>query len=1061
MKRNKLICSASIILAMLIVMMPVSFAQMSELTLTRYSGSQTNKNGYYRPDEGMALEALASSSIDPNGIQADQLRLYIDGTRNLPFQTCELQSGIQYKCSLSASTTPAAGTHQLQVRMYQDADKFAEGAVPIITRTAQFTADSLGGQATDILVVPGETKDGRMQIRWTAIDRALPYTPQGVCAGIDKVELLLDDINAAPFSTTQGDGTCRMQGVQAQTFSGLSNGVHTIIVKVTDKFGQVGPLAPTAFLMDNTVPGVQPGTATVTDSDTGATINFVRSSVVTFADVQIKLTKANMTVANVRADFRSMTTIGGYEDRAADLAQDYTYTWRRVPLLGMTSCNILMKATDSLGNTASSTAPCSVLNDDIGPAVAAIETGVKDTNNTYYIGKNGTLFITFTDSGIGLNATTAFAGLGEVIGRSPAPATACDANGNTYRCRWDMTPTRPDGIKTLTAHRSTTDLLGNPLQAEASLKVTLDTVNPIITSVTQRLVEGPSGGMFVPVRGSNIEFTLNGTGFDPGRVTVNLTGLGGDAAAQMACSGNSCTAVTGISVSGPLDARVTFIASDSAGNAAKTQLVVPVAGILNATPAYWENNARCSPLIDRSTTTLIQQKLYCDSNLQTSNPWAKPIAINFPGINSCTGDISKLISNIDGINMGTSLHPTFGLTLYTAEYNYNQLSVTCPLEIMTMINQSGKIMVTPYPEIENVTMQVGFYNLPLSEMDKNIKQQVDDAIKDAKENLKWIGTLEKFFDLASKICNLKVVITNLIEGFNAIKNLFGAGALTSLPGTPTREVLKANYVKFCAAEQKASAKHENMLGFLDKLCDFVNCRSSQEDATGSGAGSYLAKLGGGAAHCKSVQATLGALGGANGLNIPDVQNKYTYLGGAGASIDIKNSLIMSSVCLCVPGIIHNVNKMREIKCQYALCMLREVKDGGLPPSYCKDLESYEYCNFLVGDAFSILPIFRLWDQTMNILKNVFANPFEAIPVLIGLKCKDMCDSPEKLAAHNSCMIPKTLAKIGDAIGSVRSIKNLKDYITPGAGGFCEQLDKLVPDTNSTSSSTSVFGGLIG
>ena len=1040
----------------LLLCLPIAFAQSAELTLTRVSGSQTAISGLYRADEGISVEALAG--IDPplelNGIQPDQLRLYIDGIRNLPFQSCEKTGTTQYKCGLTTSTSPIPGVHAYEVRLYSDGSKFIETALPVLTKSQLLTADTLGAQATEITINPAQTKDAKIQIKYTIIDRALTFTPITLCSGVGSIELYLDSADASPFETVQGDGTCLFQGVLTKTFPGLSNGLHTILIKSKDRFGQAGPPAPVTFTMDNQPPAPQTGQITVINSDTGNPITFVRSSEVTNADISITLNKANLTPGNVHGDFSRLSTAGGQSDRPADSIKDFIATWRRVPIIGMQSCTITVTATDSVGNRADAPVSCTVQNDDSAPLVQSMETDVKDSAGNFYIGKTGVLTISFTDQGSGVNASTAFANLAQLVGRSPVLANRCDSSGSTYRCIWNITPTFSDGKKTITAHRATTDLIGNPLQQERSLDVIQDTALPSISAITSRIVEGPQGGAGVPVQGSTIEFTLNGSGFDPSKVTANLSALLGPASTSMACADTSCTALGTVLVSGPLDAVISFAASDTAGNTARSTIKVSIAGFFNQTPNFWISRHACAPLIDRSTTVLIQQKVYCDANLFTTNVNAKPVSVSFAGPSSCTGDISKFISGIDAFNLrpgGT--HPTFGLTLFAADYKVNQLSVTCPLEIATVVNQSGKLFVTQTPEIENVTMTVQFFNLPLSEMDKNIQQQVDTAVQDAKENMQFIGTLNKFVDFATKVCNLKVVFTNLQQGFNALKNLFGGAALASVPGSPTRKALEEQYKKYCPAEQEAHKKHEDMFGFLDKLCLFVNCRSTVEDSSGGGSMGFLAKIGGGTKQCKSIQATLESIGGASGVNIPNVRDKYSFLGGAGQSIDIKNSLIMSGLCLCVPGIIHNLNKLREIKCQYALCMKREVKDGGLPPSFCKNLESYLYCNYIVGDAFSILPIFRLWDQAMNILKNMYANPLEAIPAVIGYTCKSMCQSPEQLIKHNACIIPKTLAKIGDAIGSIRSIQNMKDYFTPGQSGFCDQLDKLTEGNASTKGAT--------
>lgn len=121
------------------------------------------------------------------------------------------------------------------------------------------------------------------------------------------------------------------------------------------------------------------------------------------------------------------------------------------------------------------------------------------------------------------------------------------------------------------------------------------------------------------------------------------------------------------------------------------------------------------------------------------------------------------------------------------------------------------------------------------------------------------------------------------------------------------------------------------------------------------------------------------------------------------SLDKYNSLILSTVTLCVPGVIHNVNKMRQIDCTYAKCLQDEIIAGTSTVSQCEQSRSYAACEFVIGEVWSIIPFNGLAEQIGTIVEGLLTDPMTYVEYLGGnLICAVPCGSKGVPAACTAC-----------------------------------------------------------
>ncbi|MFT4304079.1 MAG: hypothetical protein ACMXYG_05920 [Candidatus Woesearchaeota archaeon] len=104
------------------------------------------------------------------------------------------------------------------------------------------------------------------------------------------------------------------------------------------------------------------------------------------------------------------------------------------------------------------------------------------------------------------------------------------------------------------------------------------------------------------------------------------------------------------------------------------------------------------------------------------------------------------------------------------------------------------------------------------------------------------------------------------------------------------------------------------------------------------------------------------------------------------SIDgIKESYILSTAFLCVPGIIYNLNKYREIECEYGNCLLTSSQSA-LPASLCSKNKAYMKCRFFYGPLVQFIPFARFLADIQKFIANLFTDVTLLIDVGVSLFC---------------------------------------------------------------------------
>jgi len=162
----------------------------------------------------------------------------------------------------------------------------------------------------------------------------------------------------------------------------------------------------------------------------------------------------------------------------------------------------------------------------------------------------------------------------------------------------------------------------------------------------------------------------------------------------------------------------------------------------------------------------------------------------------------------------------------------------------------------------------------------------------------------------------------------------------------------------------------------------------------------------------------------------------------------KDSMVVALLTACLPGIVYNLDKWRQIQCMYAHCLQEGVKQQGLPVIACEDQKDYAKCKYITGEIFRAFPITAIFDYYVDMIKDALSNPFKIIGAAAALGCAKLCPGPTE-KPHGICIGVKIASLIGQSIGDVTSM--IDEGVFEIRDDYCDKLEDIEEETTSTNS----------
>jgi len=1115
MNKKKLM---SMIVIALIVSIPIYSASVmaSFIEITSMHG-EDNVEGFLGDVNTGSLTVVVQAAVDNDAdLSTSQVRyegtgpnpLYSSGSPGASFDTC-INMGSYFECIFTRSDISSfASKESVEVYLYDDSD------LRVGADSEDLYVDSLAPLIEKFDLSPDVVSSGNVTFDLKVKEQLCTNAQicNNKCSDMDRIEIsagsynkvinfgVVDVVNTT--NSTNSTSASLVNCVYNSTFDvsllGIEPGASSqilstisAIITAYDVFGQSSSQMA-SFDIDTTIPSINNLEITAG----GSLVTDVSNSSIA-VEVSVVVSGDNLDVDSVYADLHELNVNApsSYYGMAASCSSTgtdaYTCRWSIDLLLNSSAApSIRINASDTNGNIGYATLTASSIDyDATGPNVNSITTNYQSLGD-YYLGlENNKIEVELTEEGIGLYDGNIILDLSSV-GASQMSPDSCNVTSNSlWTCYYSDVVASNEGVQEISVVSTSADDLGNKIVGSVNQNVTVDLTFPSyvshnIDNLASDAIDGiikTGDSLYIKMNISEANQIVNAYA-DFSAIIDGANAVAPDDGCTNESNIWSCTwTTTPIDISGEINDDLKFYFIDAANNTLEHNVNMSIYGILNATsPNYWGNSVSCSPSgLDREIVPIFSLRSYCHVYLSAldSSDDLETLSID---LDNCVADNSSAasigyISGAELLNDARgSDEPYIKLSFTQSDAKIDEIKINCPLKIKSRVGQS----ITEQEEEEIVAITIGLYNNPLGEISDNTKDKIDDIIDDVDEGF-WeiVGMLSEILDYAEMGCNLWSHLSNLgymLEGLTEVLGLGEEGMSWNPVGKNAIMAARKGTCKVGDTIQEAAK--DGYEGGLNQLCNFVNCkmgRAANPDEKDKEIRKWGTAFGGG--------------GTITGIQLTDFYgsietNKHgqiTATDGFAASytgkepneyIDVKESIVWSVLTLCIPGIIYNLDKWRQIKCIKGACYLSIMDTPGttdsdtesIPLAMCDEREDYLICKYVIGELFRIAPFVNLYTHYVDMIHNALRDPLSLAGfALFGTWCQPECDSEGYHYPHWSCATAKILSMFGAAIADVMNyIDNdwqlQDDYChifeeMQGTFGYTKDSDTSTTSGSSTSS----------
>lgn len=371
---------------------------------------------------------------------------------------------------------------------------------------------------------------------------------------------------------------------------------------------------------------------------------------------------------------------------------------------------------------------------------------------------------------------------------------------------------------------------------------------------------------------------------------------------------------------------------------------------------------------------------------------------------------------------------------YTMDAQGNNISVdsvgvNCSLTIQSIVTEGDQKFLSE-PEIVNVSFPIPVYNNPLGQNIGNI----NDFIKEEEKYLdngwnNFATILRTILEFAKQICSFIEIFMQLMQFISFMSDLIQGAkcAADAVPGgVAVGEGLGTTATLLGDTARTQSEFSSDIINELYFFCSlFLTCKVSKGTAADIDQ-SCVGKES--ETYCKIQKfwVKYNTWWGKVGTLSYESENMDLKVGAGehdtavfdSDSFDPSKSFISSILSGCLPGVVMNLEQIRQIKCQRLLCYKIDIPNG-VPKWVCDKNYQYKMCTFVWGQVFAAIPILQWIQGISNLIEQIVANPLTfALGYAIDKVCTHIACRHEgciKPPACNVCMIAQwglTILTIG-------------------------------------------------
>ncbi len=980
----------ALFLAALVLSIPFNAANAyASLSITKNSGNASVDGFVNARGDIWTLEVLAA--ITGETIAPSQLKM-----NNFPFTQCNQVPGGSSACTYTVDfrTTPLPQTTvPINVQLFK-----RDGSVSD-TQSTTLSFDSSAPTMSNIIV---KQEGENILVRFTIKDE-----PQA-CSGLKKISFSEGITELKAYEGADLPQECQSAVFEKSfQFSSATAGMKTITIKAADKLGNERSV-PAQFFYDNTKPSINASSFAIGNFrnfvprgqvTAGFSVNVVEERTTLNAELTIPLLQINNEFTScTKTEPAKNIFVCAWPARGVELGQPFSVT---------------ITARDGGNNTDTQTISTGFTPDTAKPAVDFFGTQRQFAAIHFTTLNNATIVARFTERESGMNTVRVAADLSELNPRYSRQARAqeCINTGTQWECFWRGLTIAPNPDLTRTVRLvQAEDNVGNIADSLPTVDITVDIVAPNISEITWRPV-GQTEGRDVAQSGDNIqaEFTIlekNGLSIieaDTSGIVSNGGMVNGNCALKPQSTDTyGCSLFIAERIkSGHSFGTVKISAQDTAGNRAQHELSIEIFGTADETTAdFWERDkVSCSPKgLDVNVMNLAPQRVFCSVGLKTN---AQDIELLSARLTDCTDPDHRLNRQEVINNFRGSTNPGIVLEFQQFEAESQNFSTQCTLRLQTKRGNQ----VVQQTEDEQVNITVPFFETRFDNALSTIEERIEDAKDEAENDLfKTVGVLNDILTTVRVICGSAPLLIVLLRALD-ITTEASDHARDVPPTIPLA-------VGMCEQDQETEARTNDQADYLQVLCTIASCD-----------GKAYAKTGVLKAYGDWQKAVL------------DWYNWWSQKKALGVPAkSLYDNAVLSVVGICLPGIIYNVDKYRQIQCRYIYCLENEVKNGVATIESCRELKDYQECKYVFGELFQIIPFAGAIDQLMQKLKSTLTDPVGIALTAIARVCGIFCTGSGK--STTICNFIAFLMLLTSLVNSFMSAFNTYETIS---NDYCSQV----------------------
>ena len=352
--------------------------------------------------------------------------------------------------------------------------------------------------------------------------------------------------------------------------------------------------------------------------------------------------------------------------------------------------------------------------------------------------------------------------------------------------------------------------------------------------------------------------------------------------------------------------------------------------------------------------------------------------------------------------------------------NETELSFDCTLDLVA--RKGNFVYSQPVTKHLNVTAETN----RVGEIQDSIQEKIDEIADEIESVESDIEEYEQYNDWLSMICSIGDTLVQINAVMGLVKSavyIVSSGLTSVCPGeeAATKAICSAGWnlwsvvCKWTSKYNKYVTKYvwyppflqgwTNTGQYIKILCMIYSCKlctldyaETYADLTGidskiiriagSFAGSWYSGL-----DPSMIGLTDGALiqgqtwgsaayGGLMGASSAwgEEQEKTSHISLIldGGTMDPYKSIHAARACLCIPGILYNLRKDKQIKCMYRTC-LQENAEKGLPTDICDEAYRMRECLYVEGAQWKLLGSNGFFSFFENLLGTIIRN----LPLLLA------------------------------------------------------------------------------